>query len=146
MKLSPLHIRLLVNIFRVILVIAGLRIVDMRIESMLTNLPPDVKPRKSRVVDSDEQRIAQQFAKDTLPGLIRNGLITKYERNETGTRIMVSGHVWKNRSQFFKQSFMTALMVYDRVERYQPRAQIVDSISGALYAEISPDSTIALYD
>ena len=146
---------MLVNLFRLILVVVGFRVVCLRMETMINTQSPDTHTVKyafypsytSRDAVGDvEKRVAQNFLKDTIPGLIRRGLITKYERNESGTRIMVSGRVWKKRSQFFKQSFMTALQVYDRLERLQPHARIVDNTSGALYAEISPDSKIALYD
>ncbi len=146
---------MMANLFRLILVVVGLRIVCLRMETMISGPASAMHAEKysfsvSHVnegsVTPDEQRVAQRFVKDTLPGLIRKGLITRYERNPSGTRIVVSGLLWKNRSTFFKQSFMAALLVYDKVEKFHPHARVVDGASGTLYAEISPESKISFYD
>jgi hypothetical protein len=89
---------------------------------------------------SDEHRIAQQFDADTLPGLMRCGLIKKYERRQTGTIVFVSGKVWKERSRFFKESLLLASLVYNKVNGYPLETRIVDCCSQQLYAHaISTD-------
>ena len=152
---SPDHLRMLVNLLKLVLVIVAIRIIWLNINPSGTGADHTLKPDRltlssqtSHTSDfsSDEKRIAHHFETDTLPGLIRKGLIKKYSRNESGTRIMVAGRVWKQRSAFFKQCLLKELLVYDKVNRYQPRAQIVDSISGLLYAEISPEAEIEFYD
>jgi hypothetical protein len=83
---------------------------------------------------SDEHRIAQQFDADTLPGLMRSGLIKKYARHQTGTILFVSGKVWKERSRFFKESLLLASLVYNKVNGYPLETRIVDCCSQQLYA------------
>jgi hypothetical protein len=100
----------------------------------------------SDAVSSNEQRISALFAADTLPGLIRKGLIKKYERTDSGTMVTVAGQIWNERSQFFKQSLLTALFVYNKVNGYTPHTRVVDNTSGLLYAEILPSSEMKLYN
>jgi len=98
------------------------------------------------VFSNDEQRIAKRFATDTLYGLMRKGLITKYDRFELGTSISVNGNIWKQRSQFFKQSLLKEVSVYNEVNGYDLLTQIVDSKSGKLYAQVSRSAKIWIYD
>jgi len=83
---------------------------------------------------SDEHRIAQQFAADTVPGLMRLGLIKKYERHRTGKIVFVTGKAWKERSRFFKESLLLAALVYNKVNGYPLETRIVDHCSQQLYA------------
>ncbi len=151
---SP-HLRMLANLLKVVLVILALRFIYMQVFSPDTRavldahygrfLKQDSPPPPGQFSD-DEMRIANRFLIDTLPGLMHKGLIKKYERNEYGTIIFVSGRVWKARSPFFIQSFMKELLLYNKVCGYLPRAQVVDSVSGNLYAEISPEAKVQFYD
>ncbi|MGD0035893.1 MAG: hypothetical protein ABSC53_01190 [Bacteroidota bacterium] len=84
--------------------------------------------------NSDERRIAQHFATDTLPGLMRRGLIKKYERNESGNVLFVAGKLWKERSRFFKESLLLEALVYNKVNGYALDTRIVDHRSQCLYA------------
>ncbi len=95
---------------------------------------------------SNEERIAKHFAEDTLPGLIKKGLIKKYQRTTEETCISVDGGLWNGRSAFFKQSLMKELSVYNTFNGYAVTARIVDSTSGKLYAQIAPSSKIIFYD
>lgn len=94
----------------------------------------------------DEQRIAALFAVDTLPGLMEKGLVKKYRRTGTATVLTVSGNLWKQRSLFFKNSLLSALTVYNKVNHYAPRVHIVDDRSGRLYAEIVSSAEKKIYD
>ena len=94
----------------------------------------------------DEQRIANHFSVDTLPGLMQNGLIEKYGRSAFGTCIAVNGKLWKIRSKYFKKSLLTEVFVYNKVNDYELSAKIIDSVSGKLYAQISSTAKIDIYD
>jgi hypothetical protein len=94
----------------------------------------------------DEYRIANHFITDTLPGLLRHGLIKRYTRTESGTMIAVAGHIWEKRSAFFKQSLMAEVLTYEKVNGYALLAQVKDSVSGNLYAQISPEGKIDFYE
>jgi len=94
----------------------------------------------------DEQRIANHFSADTLPGLMRKGLIEKYARSASGTCIAVNGILWKIRSKYFKQSLLTEVYVYNKVNDYELSTKIIDSSSGRLYAQISSSAKIDIYD
>jgi hypothetical protein len=95
---------------------------------------------------SDEKRIAKHFAADTLPGLMQRGFIHKYQRNASGTSIAVSGKLWRKRSKFFKTSLLTEVFVFNKVQGYELSAKIIDSLSGKLYAYISPTTKMDFYD
>ncbi len=97
-------------------------------------------------VSADEQRISRLFATDTLPGLLQHGLVMKYERDESGTILKVAGSLWKGRSLFFKRSLLTELVVYNRVNGYEPSAQIRDYRTGHIFAAIKASARIELYD
>lgn len=94
----------------------------------------------------DEKNIARHFAVDTLPGLMRNGLITKLQRNTSGTYIFVDGNLWKCRSAYFKQSLLVEVCVYNKVNGYELSAQIIDSTSRKLYAQISSSAKMDFYN
>jgi hypothetical protein len=88
----------------------------------------------------EEDRIAQHFSVDTLPGLMRRGLIKKYERHQTGTILFVAGKIWKTRSRFFKESLLSEALVYNKVNGYELETRIIDHRSQQLYAKaISAD-------
>lgn len=84
--------------------------------------------------NSEECRIAQHFATDTLPGLMRRGLIKKYGRNESGNVLFVAGKLWKERSRFFKESLLSEVLVYNKVNGYALDTRIIDHRSQRLYA------------
>ena len=93
-----------------------------------------------------EQRIAKQFANDTLPGLIQKGLIKKYERHQSGTLLLVVGSLWNERSEFFKKNLLLEIFVHNKVSGYELRTKIIDDKSGKLYAQILPSEKIEFYN
>ncbi len=88
-----------------------------------------------------EQRIARQFTDTTLPQLRRLGLIKRYHRTEIETVITVTGSVWNERSDFFKESFLTQILVYNRVNGFSSQTRIIDERTERLYAQIVPPDT-----
>jgi hypothetical protein len=94
----------------------------------------------------EEKRIAKHFAVDTLPGLMQKGLICRYQRNVSGTFIAVSGRLWEKRSIFFKTSLLTEISVFNKVQGYELSTKIIDSLSGKLYAYLSPSAKMDFYD
>ena len=97
-------------------------------------------------IKSDEHRIAQRFEADTLPGLVRCGLIKKYERHQTGTVLFVEGKVWKDRSKFFKESLLLETLVYNKVNGYALETRIVDHCSQQLYAHAVSEERKEFFD
>jgi hypothetical protein len=93
-----------------------------------------------------ERWIARHFAVDTLPGLMRKGLIHRYKRNASGTFLGVNGNLWKCRSTFFKQSLLREVFVFNKIHGYELSTRIVDSTSGKLYAQISPSAKMDFFD
>lgn len=94
----------------------------------------------------DEERVAKHFIADTLPGLMRKGLIKKYKRGQSGTMLHVAGTIWKERSEFFRQCLLIELFVYNKVNGYAASTRIVDSRTQQLYAAILPSARIEFYD
>ncbi|NUN69184.1 MAG: hypothetical protein HUU02_05685 [Bacteroidetes bacterium] len=86
----------------------------------------------------DEQRVAIQFSDTTLPQLQQLGLISRYTRTEAETIITVNGRLWKERSPFFKESFIEQLYLYNKVHGYALRARVIDDATEQLYAQIIP--------
>lgn len=112
--------------------------------SLRSNILQDpISPSNST---ADERRIAALFAADTLPALMEKGLVKKYRRTGTATVLTVSGNLWKQRSLFFKNSLLSALFVYNKVNSYAPHVHIVDDRSGRLYAEIVSHAEQKLYN
>jgi len=95
---------------------------------------------------ADEKRIAEHFAADTLPGLMRRGLIRKYLRDVSGTSIAVNRNLWKQRSKFFKTSLLTEISVFNKVQGYEISVKIIDDLSGKMYACISPEAKMDFYN
>ncbi|MDD8017566.1 MAG: hypothetical protein PHP42_04275 [Bacteroidota bacterium] len=89
-------------------------------------------------------RVAKKFSDTTLPQLQNMGLIIKFERNDFYTVVTVSGKLWKERSPFFKKSFLTELLIYIKVQDYNSRAKIIDSRTGYEYAHVSPPDQIIM--
>ena len=98
------------------------------------------------VKQTDEERIANHFSADTLPWLLGQGFIKKYERTASGTFIAVNGNLWKYRSRYFKQSLLKEVLVYNTFNGYAVSTQVVDSTSGKLYAQIAPSAKMDFYD
>ena len=151
---SP-HIRWLGYLFKLFLIIITIRMIYVQIDQPYTKFYQKTDSthlslsNPSKIMDgssNDEKRIAHHFIADTLPGLLRRGLIKKFGQNMFGTQVAVSGKIWKARSPFFKQSFLKALMVYDKVRGVRSRSTVVDSVSGNLYAEILSGDIVQLYD
>jgi hypothetical protein len=103
-------------------------------------------PQPFDAFTADERRIAHLFIADTLPRLMNKGLITRYERNAINTNLLVAGRVWKARSRFVKESLMTAVSVYNRVNGFSAWTRIVDDHTGMLYAQVLPSDRKELYE
>lgn len=155
MKTLPSYLQILFNLIRIILVVVTVREIYLQMHRPLISANNRSGHNPSAFLapsdqncgfTADEKRIAHRFLNDTLPGLIQMGLVKRYERRESGTLITVAGHVWKRRSQFFRLSFLTEVMEYNKVNGYEFRTQVKDSISGNLYAEISSQAKMKFYD
>jgi len=110
----------------------------------LTDIFPYLHDSKN--LSGDVRRIARHFAMDTLPGLMQDGLIKKYERHETVTILLVVGKIWKERSRFFKESLLAEVLVYNKVNGYALETQIVDHHSQRLYAQASSSDKKEFFD
>jgi hypothetical protein len=103
-------------------------------------------PHNSELFSKDELRIARHFAADTLPGLMCRGLIKKYTRHRTGTILQVEGRIWKKRSDFFKESLLTEIAIFNKVNGFSPDTVIVDYKSLKLYARVLSDDEKVIYN
>jgi hypothetical protein len=102
--------------------------------SRYTNIFP--LSRNAQEFTGEERRIARHFALDTLPGLMQRGLIVKFERRHNGTLVHVAGRLWKERSKFFKESLISEVSIYNKVNGYAIETRIVDHCSQRLYAQV----------
>lgn len=93
----------------------------------------------------DERRVANQFIADTLPRLMKLGLISKYQRDEKVTALYVPGHIWKARTRFVKQSVLTAVSAYNKVNGLSLWTMVLDDRTGTMYAQVLPSNRKELY-
>jgi hypothetical protein len=99
----------------------------------------------SNTATDEEKWIALQFSDTTLPQLRRLGLIKSYTRTEIETVITVSGRIWNERSQFFKESFLEQIFAYNKVNGFPLKTRIIDDKTAQLYAEINPPDQRMIY-
>jgi hypothetical protein len=97
-------------------------------------------------ITDDERRVANLFIADTLPRLMKKGLITKYVRNETNTTLLVVGSVWKGRTRFVKESLLTAVLAFNKVNGHNLWTRVLDECDGTLYAQVLPSDRRELYE
>lgn len=89
---------------------------------------------------------ANTFSDSTLPALQRLGLIVSFEQREWETLIAVSGPMWRERSEFFKESFLNQLMVHNKVRGRPSAVRIIDRSSGKLLAQVSVPERKEIYE
>ena len=102
--------------------------------------------RLSDEITDDERRVAKLFIADTLPRLMKRGLITKYLRNETNTTLLVVGSAWRGRTQFVKESLLAAVLAFNKVNGYNLWTRVLDDRDGTLYAQVLPSDRTELYE
>jgi hypothetical protein len=93
-----------------------------------------------------EIQTANTFSDSTLPALQRLGLIVSFEQREWETLIAVSGPMWRERSEFFKESFLNQLMVHNKVRGRPSAVRIIDTSSGKLLAQVSVPERKEIYE
>ncbi len=99
----------------------------------------------SMFVSNDERRIANMFISDTLPRLMKMGLVTKYQRTESTTAMLVAGPIWKQRTLFVKESLLTAVATYNKVNGLSAWTLVLDDHDGTLYAQVLPSNRKEVY-
>ena len=97
-------------------------------------------------VTDEERRIARQFSDSTLPYLQRIGMVTGFTQTDVEVIVRVSGTLWNGRSRFFKDSFLTGLSTYTKVEGYELPIKIIDEQTGKLYAQWYAPETKIIYE
>ncbi len=118
-------------------------IVDTANKRALAFLPTS---ESSMSISNDELRVSNIFISDTLPRLMKLGLITKYERNESTTALLVAGRVWKKRTRFVKESLLLAVATYNRVNGLSAWTLVLDDQDGTMYAQVLPSNRREVYD
>ena len=71
----------------------------------------------------DEMRISNLFVEDTLPRLIRYGLVKKYELTQCKTVLFVNGKLWKQLA-FFKDCLLKEILVHNKINGHAPETLI----------------------
>lgn len=60
--------------------------------------------------------------------------------------MFVAGKVWQGRSRFFKDSLLSAVLVYNKVHGYALETRIVDNRSQQLYAHAISEDRKEFFD
>jgi hypothetical protein len=118
-------------------------IADKASKQALAFLPT---PESPMFISQDERRVANMFISDTLPRLMKMGLITKYQRSEFATALLVAGPVWTKRTRFVKESLLTAVATYNKANGLSAWTLILDDHDGTLYAQVLPSSRKEVYN
>lgn len=85
-----------------------------------------------------DRAAAEQFSDSVLPALKQKGLIIDIRQDEMQTVVTVSGAMWKKRSPFFKDEFLTHASLYNKVHGFPSSLIVVDHRNGHLLARIVP--------
>ena len=104
---------------------------------------------KSSLRDSawtpEERRQGELFGSDTIPHLMRSGLIAQYREESGRAIVVVNGKLWLDRSEYFKISFLKQAYLSLRMRSESPAIEVRDSASRALVAEALSPSDIRIY-
>lgn len=95
---------------------------------------------------SSEIQTANRFSDSTLPALQQLGLIVTFEPREWETVIIVSGRMWRERSEFFKESFLNQMIVHNKIRGRPSAVRIMDTSSGTLLAQITVSDKKEIYE
>lgn len=93
-----------------------------------------------------EIQTANKFSDSTLPALQQLGLIRQFEQRNWETLIIVSGQMWKDRSDFFKESFLNQMIVHNKIRGRPSAVRIMDTSSGKLLAQITVSERKEIYE
>ncbi|MEW5799806.1 MAG: hypothetical protein AB1728_12460 [Bacteroidota bacterium] len=93
-----------------------------------------------------EIQTANTFSDSTLPALRQLGLILSFEQREWETLIAVSGPMWRERSEFFKESFLQHMSIHNKVRGRPSSVRIMDTNSGTLLAQITASDRKEIYE
>ena len=138
---------ILVYLFAAAAVTAAFLVIKQRDDRIMTGWSRNAYSADSTAfrATEEERRIAARFADSTLPEMKRLGLLRTYTRTDIETVITVNGSVWRARSQFFKESFLTQTAVYNRVNGFAAAVKVVDHDTHRLLAEIVPPDRKEFY-
>lgn len=94
----------------------------------------------------EELKLAEKFETDTLPTILKTGLIKQFRRNEEMTFVMVDGTKWARQDYTMKADLIFEIVITNKVRGYASALQVLDYQTGKLYANIRPPSTVEMYD
>lgn len=95
---------------------------------------------------SSEIQASHTFSDSTLPALQHMGLIVTFEPREWETLIIVSGPIWRERSDFFKESFLHQMSIHNKIHGRPSAVRIMDTLSGKLLAQITVSDRKEIYE
>lgn len=95
---------------------------------------------------SKEIQTSHIFSDSTLPALQQLGLIIAFEPREWETLIIVSGPIWRERSDFFKESFLHQMSIHNKIHGRPSAVRIMDTLSGKLLAQITVSDRKEIYE
>ncbi len=95
---------------------------------------------------SSEIQTSHMFSDSTLPALQQLGLIVSFEPRQWETLIIVSGPIWRERSDFFKESFLHQMSIHNKIHGRPSAVRIMDTLSGKLLAQITVSDRKEIYE
>ena len=95
---------------------------------------------------SSDIQASHTFSDSTLPALRQLGLIVTFEPREWETMIIVSGPIWRERSDFFKESFLHQMSIHNKIHGRPSAVRIMDTLSGKLLAQITVSERKEIYE
>ncbi|MBI3578903.1 MAG: hypothetical protein HY089_05760, partial [Ignavibacteriales bacterium] len=94
----------------------------------------------------EELKLAEKFETDTLPTILKTGLVKQFKRNEGMTFVMVDGTKWIRQEHATKADLIFEIVITNKVRGYASALQVLDYKTGKLYANIRPPSTVEMHD
>jgi hypothetical protein len=93
----------------------------------------------------DDRRMTAVFSSDTLPRMLKIGLIKELRRGESNSLMIVNGRMWRARKKETKQELLLQLRSFNKVHNHPTPVQVRDDSTRQLLAEISPTAEVSIF-
>lgn len=100
----------------------------------------------SAMFTAQELKLAEKFETDTLPTILKTGLVKQFKRNDDMTFVLVDGTKWVRQEYTTKAELIFEIVITNKVRGYASALQVRDFETGKLYANICPPAIVEMYD
>lgn len=101
---------------------------------------------KESAFGAEQLKLARKFETDTLPRLLKAGIIKQFKRSNQMTLVFVDEQRWKNQPHEAKVDVLSELLASNLVNGYSSWTDVRDFETGKLLAGISFSGSVELYE